>query len=133
MSQVFTIKDDIGNIIESTHKAHIATLRLKLASEKHYRSIGRINMKHRQLEVMRERSKHLFRKYNAYGFNHHILANATLFDHVLLKEDNGVYNVPKEVILEKGKFMNFKNHGGFELQIFLPLDEIEKYKTTSPI
>jgi hypothetical protein len=90
-------------------------------------------MKHRQLEVMRERSKHLFRKFNAYGFNHHILANATLFDHVLLKEDNGVYNVPKEVILEKGKFMNFKNHGGFELQIFLPLDEIEKYKTTSPI
>lgn len=90
-------------------------------------------MKYRQLEVMRERSKHLFRKFNAYGFNHYILANATLFDHVLLKEDNGVYKVPKEVILEKGKFMNFKNHGGFELQIFLPLNEIEKHKTTSAI
>lgn len=133
MSQVFTIQDEIGNIIESTHKASTATLRLKLASEKHYRAIGSINMKNRQLEVMRERSKHLFRKFNAYGFNHYILANATLFDHVLLKEDNGVYKVPKEVILEKGKFMNFKNHGGFELQIFLPLNEIEKHKTTSAI
>jgi len=133
MSQVFIIKDEVGNIIESTHKVHIATLRLKLASEKHYRSIGSINMKYRQLEVVRERSKHLFRKFNAYGFNHYILANAILFDHVLLKEDNGVYNVPKEVILEKGKFMNFKNHGGFELQIFLPLEEIEKHKTTPPI
>ena len=133
MSQVFTITDNIGNIIESTHKGAIATLRLKLASEKYYRSIGSINMKHRQLEVLRERGKHLFRKFNAYGFNHYILANAILFDHILLKEDNGVYKVPKEIVLEKGKFMNFKNHGGFELQIFLPLDEIEKYKTTPPI
>lgn len=133
MSQVFTLKDDVGNIIESTHNSATATLRLKLASEKHYRAIGTINMKYRQLEVMRERSKHLFRKFNAYGFNHYILANATLFDHVLLKDDEGVYNVPKDVVLQKGKFLNFKNHGGFELQIFLPLLEIEKYKTTSPI
>ena len=133
MSQVFTLKDDVGNIIESTHKATTATLRLKLATEKHYRSIGTINMKYRQLEITRERSKHLFRKFNAYGFNHYILANSTLFDHILLKDDIGVYKVPKDLVIEKGKFMNFKNHGGFELQIFLPLDEIERYKTTSPI
>lgn len=133
MSQVFTIKDEVGNIIESTHKASTATLKLKLASEKFYRSIGNINMKSRQLEMVRERSKHLFRKFNAYGFNHHILANSVLFDTVLLKDDKGVYDVPKQVILENGKFMNFKNHGGFELQIFLPLTEIEKFKTTSAI
>jgi len=133
MSQTFQIKDETGNIIESTHKGSSASLRLKLSSESYYRNLGSINMKTRQLELIRERSKHLFRKFNAYGFNHYILANATLFDHVLLKDDQGAYNVPKEVILEKGKFMNFKNHGGFELQIFLPLNEIENFKITAAI
>jgi hypothetical protein len=133
MSQTFQIKDEAGNIIESIHKGSIASLRLKLASETYFRQLGSINMKTRQLELVRERSKHLFRKFNAYGFNHHVLNKATLFDHILLKDDKGVYNVPKEIILEKGKFMNFKNHGGFELQIFLPLNEIENYKITSAL
>jgi hypothetical protein len=133
MSQTFLIKDEAGNIIESVHKGSKASLRLKLSSENYFRQIGSIDMKTRQLEMVRERSKHLFRKFNAYGFNHHILNNAILFDHVLIKDDKGLYNVPKEVILEKGKFMNFKNHGGFELQIFLPLNEIENYQITSPL
>jgi len=131
--QTFQIKDESGNIIESVHKASTASLRLKLSSENYYRHLGSINMKTRQLELVRERSKHLFRKFNAYGFNHYLLNNATLFDHVLLKDDMGAYNVPKDVILEKGKFMNFKNHGGFELQIFLPLHEIENYKITAAL
>jgi hypothetical protein len=133
MIQTFQIKDEAGNIIESTHKGSTASLRLKLSSESYFRNVGSINMKTRQLELVRERSKHLFRKFNAYGFNHHILQNATLFDYVLLKDDKGAYNVPKQVILEKGKFLNFKNHGGFELQIFLPLNEIENYKITTAL
>jgi hypothetical protein len=133
MEQSFLIKDKVGNVIASKHNNSTATLRLKLASEKYYRSVGSINLKKRQLEVIRERDKHLFRKFNAYGFNHFILANAILFDHVLLKDEYGLYNVPRQVILTQGKFMNFTNHGGFELQIFLPLPEIEKYKIQSPL
>ena len=133
MGQRFTLKDKVGNIIVSTHEASTATLKLKLASEKYFRSVGSINFDYRQLAVMRERDKHLFRKFNAYGFNHHILANAILFDYVLVKDEYGQYNVPRKVILEQGKFMNFTNHGGFELQIFLPLPEIEKYKIQSPL
>jgi hypothetical protein len=59
------------------------------------------------------------------------LDNAKLFDDVLLIDDSGAYLIPRKYILEEGKFMNFKNNGGFELQIFLSLDLIEDF-TTKP-
>jgi hypothetical protein len=51
-----------------------------------------------------------------------------MVDKVFLYDEKRRWILPKNVIIEKGKFLNFKNNGGFELQIFVPLDEINDYR-----
>jgi hypothetical protein len=94
---------------------------VKLASESKARSVGTI--KDQSLYVVRRREKHLHYRSYSYGFNHFIIKNTKHFNKVILTDEYGTYIIPNELILQKGKFLLFKNQG-FELQIFLSLNEI---------
>lgn len=103
---------------------------LKLVKEEKQRKLGVIDYNSRTF-ITRRKPSHLFKKSNSYGFNDSLLATATQFDQILLKEKGGHYIIPVTTVMEKGKYMNFLQQG-FERQIFLSLDEIEKYKIKKP-
>lgn len=104
-----------------------ATVYLRLAKGEH-RKLGVIDPKQKVFAVKRERIKHLFRKNNSYGFNHHFLSTPTIaFDKILLEDDYGKFLIPVKYVMENGKFLNFLQKG-FERQLFLQLERIETFK-----
>jgi hypothetical protein len=50
-----------------------------------------------------------------------------LFDFVELIDDFGAYKIPRGELLNNGTYLDFKQIG-FERQIFLGLEIIQKYK-----
>ena len=67
------------------------------------------------------------RKFDGYGFNHKLIADSKLFDTVRLTDDFSEWKIPKKFILDNGMFLNFKGQG-FEVQIFVTLNQIEQFK-----
>ena len=118
--------DQYGNYFEVEENKGWLTVSLKLQDTK-IREIGRVNLKERFIEIKRDKAKHLFRKNNSYGFNEHLIKSGKTFDKIKLTDDGGTYIFPKSEILEKGKYLFFKEQG-FEKQLFLPLEEINKFK-----
>ncbi len=104
-------------------------LYIKLASEKYRRHVGRVVENVRRFHVERSENIHLLKKANAYGFNYHVLKVATKFDTVVIheKESKAIYLIPREDLMEKGKFMFFKQQG-FELQTFIDRETLNVYK-----
>ena len=127
-TNVYTIRDEEGNKIVSTHHGTFATIRLKLQEENFHRELGTIRFAEREFHVKRIRTKHLMWNTKQYGFNHYILDNAKTFDFVVIEDEVETFRIPREVMLEKGKFMHFKNSGGFELQTFVSLDTLAQCK-----
>lgn len=121
-------KDNNGNNIIIDHYTTYANIKLKLHAENRSRNIGTLDFSTRVLIVKRIRDKHLFRKMNAYGLNYYLLSEAKLFDHVRLRDEQNDWLIPRTFILDNGKFLNFSNHGGFELQIFIPIDIIMDFQ-----
>lgn len=98
---------------------------LKLSKEKRHRRLGLIDRDKKLFIINRKREKHLHRKSNSYGFNHHLISKAKTFNKILLTDEFGEYQFPINKILDHGKtFMHYKQQG-FELQIFLPIEVIE--------
>jgi len=118
-------KDLDGNCIINKDNVLILNLRGGEA-----RKLGVIDEKNKNLQVFRKRGRHLFKKYNAYGFCYQVIANATKFNSVMLQDEEGMYLIPNKVILEKGDFLYFKTQG-YEKQIFLDLEEIKLWKYQS--
>lgn len=106
--------------------SHVLTVNLFVNRESRSRTLGIINTKTRTVFMKRERNKHLHRIGNAYGFNHALLKEAKKFDTVVLRDEVSAWQIPKEIILEKGQFFFYKQTG-FERQIFLSLSELENY------
>lgn len=124
---ILSTTDAQGNIITADNNGITAVLSLKLASESKSRKLGIIDIEKRTFEVKRVYSKHLFRKFNAYGFNHKILSETKLFDTIILSDDFNKWKFPVSLVLEKGKFLNFSK-GGFELQVFIELSELKNFE-----
>lgn len=98
---------------------------LKLLKEKKKRRLGFIDRGKKIFYIRRKRATHLFRKTNAYGFNHHLMSKAKSFDTISLKDEFGQYEFPVSKIIRHGRtHLQFKKKG-FELQLFLPLEIIE--------
>ena len=128
MSNKIVLKDEVGNNITAIRQnSDMIQIELKLLSEKYSRKIGYVDTSSNTFVVKRERSKHLHYKSNSYGFNYRVIKDGKRFDKVMLHDEYGEYVIPKEVILNHGRFLFFKEEG-FEKQIFLPLPMIEKYK-----
>jgi hypothetical protein len=118
--------DQYGNYFEVEENKGWLTVSIKLQDTR-IREIGKVNLKERFIEIKRDKSKHLFRKNNSYGFNEHLIKTGKTFDKIKLTDDGGTYIFPKSEILEKGKYLFFKEQG-FEKQLFLSLEEIKKFK-----
>lgn len=90
--------------------------------------IGVVDKSERTIYMSRNREKHLFRKFNAYGFNEFVLKNATTFDKIYLSDNYDTWLIPLTDMLEvEKKYMHFKQQG-FELQVFILLSELDNYK-----
>lgn len=69
------------------------------------------------------RDKHYFRKLKAYGINYLLISSLNPDTQIVIDEIQGdMYKTTAGEIVAKGKFLNFKREG-YELQIFLPLEE----------
>lgn len=103
---------------------------LWLETEQRDRNLGII--KEKTLFIKRDSERHLHRKSNSYGFNYNLLKMSKSFNKIVLTEDNeNMYVMPKDIILNMGKVMYFKNSedgNSFEVQIFLNRDIIKTYK-----
>jgi hypothetical protein len=110
--------------IKSTDKTIIITLILEGDKP---RLIGTVTKSTKTIRMKRKRSIHLFKKYNAYGFNDYILREAKQFDKIRLSDEYADWKIPVKYILENGKYLNFKQQG-FELQRFVTLDELEQFR-----
>lgn len=130
--------DKLGNklIVERSkyHTQLYVDLYIKLPTEKHRRHVGTINVNTRTLHLHRSKTKHLLIKANAYGYNHYILSEGTLFDDVVIHEEetSKIYSVNKQFILNEGIFLHFKTQG-FERQIFTTLEWLSYYEVLSEV
>jgi uncharacterized pyridoxamine 5'-phosphate oxidase family protein len=123
-----TTPDQEGNFFEIINDGDTIIIFLKLKKEKKKREIGIIYVSQSTLFITRNREKHLFRKNQSYGFNEFIISHATKFEYVRFNDEFISALIPRKVILEKGSYLHFKENG-FERQLFLSLEEINKYST----
>jgi hypothetical protein len=85
------------------------------------------------LKVHRDRSAHLMRVYNAYGFSKDVIDHDDWFDFVLIEEEvmnenvktNNTYFIPRQDIVLEGKSYQSE---GFERQYFVSLEKLQTYK-----
>jgi len=118
-----TIQDDSGNkiVVEGDN------LYLCLKEDNRKRHIGVLNKAAKVLSMKRDRKRHLHYKSNSYGFNYQVLSQGTKFNKILIRDNVESFLVPLEFLLEKGRFLYFKQQG-FERQIFITLDELKEHK-----
>lgn len=121
------IFNDNGDFFRISQKGNLLKISLKLNSESSPRKIGEVKLDDKTLMLKRIREKHLFKKNNSYGFNEYLIQNGKTFDKIMLADDDCVYLFPKNLVLEKGNYLYFKQEG-FEKQIFLPLEEMKEYQ-----
>lgn len=122
-----TVGDDFGNLLKCSNNGKRIIISLKLTSEQKHRRLGVINLAQKSIQIRRDRDKHLMYKFDGYGFNHKLLADSKLFDTIRLSDNLAEWVIPKQFILDNGKFLNFKGQG-FELQTFVTLSQIEQFK-----
>ncbi len=112
-------------MVKSTTKTK--TIFLMLKGEKRKRKIGTITLSTRAITIERKRGEHLFRTGNSYGFNEYVLRKALDFDDIMLSDEHSHWRIPRTFIIKNGTYKNFSVNG-FELQIFVSLDQIEQYR-----
>lgn len=121
-----------GHRFEADEKDGYLYITLHLKGSKRGRAIGRVRLADRVLEVERKREKHLMRKANSYGFNEYVLRQAKTFDKIELKDDYGTYLFSRQLVIDMGKYLHFKEEG-FEKQLFLSLNIITNHKIQDAI
>lgn len=121
-----------GHRFEADERDGFLYITLHLKGSKRGRSIGRVRLADRVLEVERNRSKHLMNKANAYGFNEYVIRAAKKFDRIELTDEYGTYLFPRQLVIDMGKYLHFKDEG-FERQMFLSLNIITNHKIENKI
>lgn len=121
-----------GHRFEAEEKDGFLYITLHLNGSRKGRNIGRVRLADRTLEIMRNREKHLLKKARAYGFNEYVMRTAKTFDTIELQDDYGTYVFPRQLILDRGSYLHFKEEG-FEKQLFLPLFLIQSFKVENVI
>jgi hypothetical protein len=89
-----------------------------------YNHIGHINKETLSIETVRNPKKHLFHKYNGYGFNSFVLTNAKHMRYIEIKIESCIYRVPISIWLSHGVQTTEES---FEKQYILSKLIIEEY------
>jgi hypothetical protein len=121
-----------GHRFEADEKDGFLYITLHLKGSKRGRNIGRVRLADRVLEVERKRDKHLMQKAQAYGFNEYVIRNGKTFDRIELRDDYGTYLFPRQLVIDMGRYLHFKEEG-FEKQMFLSINIISNHKTENKI
>jgi hypothetical protein len=127
-----TLTSKEGHRFEAEEKDGFLYITLHLRGKKAGRNIGRVRLADRVLEVARKREKHLMLKANAYGFNEYVMRTAKKFDTIELTDEHGTYSFPRQLVLNMGRYLHFKEEG-FEKQLFLSLNIISNHKKDSTL
>lgn len=116
------IKDKSGNMLYRRGDVVL----LDLVSEDRRRRLGTIVDDY--IIMKRDPKKHLLRVANAYGFCYELLATAKKIKviRLMIIGTKDFYHITIEDVLKHGDFLFFKKQG-FEKQIFLTLEQLEKY------
>lgn len=124
----FFIDDEGRNRVHTRSTEKTITLSLQLEAEGgKKRKIGVITKSTRTIEIKRSLELHLMRKFNAYGFNEHVLVNAKTFDTIRLSDEERMWKIPVKFIIDNGKHLIFKQQG-YELQLFVTLEQLGQFR-----
>lgn len=114
---------ELSNSIEllKTNKPKIFEVKLFLEFETRF--IGVISTISDGTFICKRKSSHLFRKNNSLGINHQLLTSPEIkFKWIVIYFEGQKLETARKYFLAKGKQYRFGNKG-YELQVFLPLDE----------
>jgi hypothetical protein len=130
-----TRSDRAGNMLLVKEEPVYGTRKfyLHLVAEKHARLIGEVDRQNKIMFMKRDSAKHYHFQMRAYGFNYVVLKESQQFDRILLQiklldDYYEYYLIPKSFIMEYGQVKEF-NKTGFEIQIFLRAEYLERFKT----
>lgn len=137
-SKLFGDSDNQGNklflrvFFNEQKENQSAIIHLQLISEKKSRLLGKYDFHNKTFYCHRKMDKHYHYAAKGFGFNWRLLSDPYLAIsriHIVVDDDTH-YDIPKSLIEQYGKFMNFKQQG-FELQKFLSLNLIKLHNRVS--
>lgn len=99
---------------------------LKLNNEDRTRNI--CTLRDGMVVIPRKRTVHEFRLLQAYGLSKLMLEDLPEKTIVSIRDESGVYNIPKEEVLRNSIIWSSSNPN-FEEQLFIKLDKLEGFKS----
>jgi len=111
-----------------TKSFHIFNIQLNLESQTRF--IGKFDTAGEGTFYTSRETKHLFRKTHSLGINYSLLSDESIkFKWIVISYNGQKLYSTRNYFLKKGKSFQFSNKG-FELQIFVPLEELN-YNTAN--
>jgi len=115
-------KDNHKIVLIQTKHPHIYDVKLNLDFQTRF--IGKLDTAGDGTFITNRKEQHLFRKLNALGLSYELLSSANIrFKNILINYCGKKLLSTREYFLKKGKPFQFGNKG-FELQVFVPLPDI---------
>jgi len=111
-------------VLIATKHSHVSNVFLNL--EFRQIPIGKIDADGEGSFITTRQEKHLFRKTNSFGINYSLLTDDSIhFKWIIIKYNGKKFISTRKYFLKKGKAFQFSNKG-FELQVFVPIDELNR-------
>jgi|688.fasta_scaffold1367623_1 hypothetical protein len=126
MSSQYKHTDLFGNYLEFETSEFGTQVYLYLKEENRKRNIAKYEEATKTLLFSRDREKHLFRKINGYGFCYALIHLTDFCENIVVYDDFETFKITKSTLNKYGQIYNFKNHGGFETQIFISLENLKQ-------
>ena len=111
-------------LLELIPTKYPSVFNVSLDLEHQRRSIGKIDFAGEGTFTTLRNERHLFRKTNSLGINYHLLADEKIpFKWIVIDYCGRKLISTRNYFLKKGKAFQFSKKG-FELQIFVPINEL---------
>lgn len=105
-----------------TEHSHVFQVKLNLDNQTRY--IGKLDTAGEGTFFTNRTEKHLFKKLHALGINYFLLSHSSIpFKNIVINYCGQKLQSTREYFLKKGKTFQFSKKG-FELQQFVPIDEL---------
>lgn len=135
LHQVYKMKDMDDNILTlQWHPQGIYTIEIYLVKLKRTKKIAEVDIDHACMSMVRNKQKHYMTKMNGYGFNWTLINKSLPFyvkNILLIEHDAGetdYYLIPIDIVKSAGEKLHFSNSAGMELQWFMKMTDIIKYR-----
>lgn len=135
LHEVYKMKDMDDNVLTlQWHPQGIYTVDIYLVKLKKTKKIAEVDIDHACMSMTRNKQIHFMRKLVGYGFNWTLINKSMPFyvkNILLIEHDAGetdYYLIPIEKVKELGDKLHFANSAGMELQWFMKMTDIVKYR-----